>query len=52
MKKNKDKNLFELPDKKQERIMKDAARKANEKQRDLVEKYDRQYGKASPVGGY
>lgn len=51
MKKNKDKNLFELPNKEQERIMRNAVRKANKEQQDLVKRYDQQYGKTSPVGG-
>ena len=47
MKKQKDKNLFELPAKEQERIMKSAVRKANKAQQDLVRRYDREYGKAA-----
>ncbi|MCK5061823.1 hypothetical protein KAR28_04690 [Candidatus Parcubacteria bacterium] len=45
MKKKNDKNLFELPVKEQERIMRDAANKANKAQQDLVRRYDRKYGK-------
>lgn len=51
MRKAKEKNLFELPKKEQERIMRSAASQANKAQQDLVRKYDRQYGKASAVSG-
>ena len=51
MKNKNDKNLFELPVKEQERIMKSAASKANKAQQDLVRRYDREYGKAGATSG-
>lgn len=50
MKKN-NKNLFDLPEKEQERIMKSAIKKANQDQRDLVERYDKKFGKAGATSG-
>lgn len=44
--KNNKKNLFELPEKEQERIMRGAIREANKDQRDLVKRYDKKFGKA------
>ncbi len=47
--KNNKKNLFELPEKEQERIMRSAISEANKDQRDLVERYDKKFGKAKTV---
>ena len=44
MKDNK-KNLFDLPEKEQEKIMRSAISKANKDQLDLVKKYDKKFGK-------
>ena len=38
--------FLKLPIKKQEKIMTEIAGKANQDQRDLVKRYDRQFGKA------
>lgn len=43
---NNKKNLFDLPEKEQERIMRSAISKANKDQIDLVKRYDRKFGKA------
>ncbi|MCK5466280.1 hypothetical protein KAI56_02150 [Candidatus Parcubacteria bacterium] len=43
--KNNKKNLFELPEKEQERIMRGAIRKANKDQRELSDRYDKKFGK-------
>ena len=37
----KNKNLFGLPEKQQEKIFLEAAREANEMQRDLIERYEK-----------
>lgn len=39
------KNLFELSEKEQEKIMKGAIKQANKDQRDLVRRYDEKFGK-------
>ena len=44
--KNNKKNLFDLPEKEQEKIMRSAISKANKDQRDLVKRYDKKFGKA------
>ncbi|MCK5459905.1 hypothetical protein KAI52_02220 [Candidatus Parcubacteria bacterium] len=49
MKDNK-KNLFDLPEKEQIRIMKSAIRQANKDQLDLVKRYDKKFGKAKVDG--
>ena len=43
--KNNKKNLFELPEKEKEKIMRSAISEANKDQRDLVERYDKKFGK-------
>ncbi|MBU4347611.1 hypothetical protein KJ586_02515 [Patescibacteria group bacterium] len=49
--KNNKKNLFDLPEKEQERIMRSAISKANKDQLDLVKRYDRKFGKAEAASG-
>ncbi len=52
MKKNKTKkNLFDLSEKEQERIMKMAIKKASKDQMDLVKRYDKKFGKAKAGSG-
>ena len=48
---NNKKNLFDLPEKEQERIMRSAIKKANQDQLDLVRRYDKKFGKAEAVSG-
>ena len=45
------KNLFDLPEKEQIRIMKGAIRKANKDQLDLVKRYDKKFGKVATASG-
>jgi len=47
--KNNKKNLFDLPKKEQERIMKRAIKKANQDQLDLVKRYDKKFGNVEAV---
>ncbi len=47
---NNKKNLFDLPEKEQEKIMRSAIRKANKDQLDLVKRYDKKFGKTEAVG--
>ena len=49
--KNNKKNLFDLPEKEQEKIMRSAISKANEDQRDLVKRYDKKFGETKTAGG-
>ena len=48
---NNKKNLFDLPEKEQERIMRSAVREANKDQLDLVKRYDKKFGKAEAASG-
>ena len=43
--KNNKKNLFDLPEKEQEKIMRSAISEANKDQLDLVKRYDKKFGK-------
>ena len=43
--KNNKKNLFDLPEKEQIKIMKSAIRQSNKDQLDLVKRYDKKFGK-------
>lgn len=42
--------FLKLPVKKQEEIMTEIAGKANKDQRDLIRRYDKQFGKAGAAG--
>lgn len=49
--KNNKKNLFDLPEKEQERIMRSAITEANKDQLDLVKKYNKKFGKTGAESG-
>lgn len=47
--KNNKKNLFDLSEKEQEKIMRSAIGKANDAQRELSDRYDEKFGKTKAV---
>jgi len=49
--KNNKKNLFDLPEKEQEKIMRSAISEANKDQLDLVKRYDKKFGKTKTADG-
>lgn len=50
-KKEEKKKFFGLSERKFEKIVKSAAREANKEQRELVEKYERKFGKSEQPQG-